>query len=263
MVRLSAKTADGEIVGSGFVLSNDGVVVTNYHVIEGTKLMRSEFSNHQTAQVLGYKTYDPDHDLAIIKVESGGLALRPLTLANEPPRKGLAVATFGAPLGLDFVTADGIVSAVRSGHDLDMFGGHFKGTLVQTTAPISHGNSGGPLVDMRGTVVGVNTASLAEGQNLNFAVSSIHVQELLKRCTDKIYTAMPTNRAEEAWPLASEVQRWQRDGMREHQNHEHHDKCQPHDRDDARIQPKGSQGVQSLFQKARVAAVARSPRRLA
>ncbi len=198
VVRITGRTATDDIIGSGFVVGTDGSVATNFHVIEGTKGLRVEFANKAVVPVRGYRILDPDNDLAILQIDSNGLVLRPLRLAMRLPKKGESVATFGAPYGLGFTASNGIVSASRTAAELAEFGSHLKGTVIQTSAPISGGNSGGPLVDMHGTVVGVNTASLMGGQNLNFAVSSMHVQEMLNRCDGKVHSAMPRVRTPKA-----------------------------------------------------------------
>jgi hypothetical protein len=99
------------------------------------------------------------------------------------------VAAFGGPLGITFSTSDGIVSGVRTGKQLREFLGSIlvdalgyadDSTWIQTTAPISHGNSGGPLVNMSGEVIGLNTWTRLDAQNLNFAISVVHVRRLLE-----------------------------------------------------------------------------------
>lgn len=197
VVRITGHTVTSDILGSGFVVAADGRVATNYHVVEGTYGMRVEFANKHSGPVLGYRILDPENDLAILQIDAAGLRLRPLPLASQLPRKGQAVAAFGAPLGLDFTTSNGIVSATRPAAELDGF--DLGGTLIQTTAPISSGNSGGPLVDMHGVVVGVNTLGSLKGQNLNFAVSSLHVQEMLDHCGDRVYPQTPYGRLRRGW----------------------------------------------------------------
>ena len=128
-------------------------------------------------------------DLAVLQVKCPADRLTPIRIAATLPRKGERVAAFGAPLGFSFTTSDGLVSALRSGKELD---GEFlnlnmplhsdpRQTWIQTTAPISKGNSGGPLVNLRGEVIGVNTLSIPQlGQNLNFAVSCLDVSSAVQ-----------------------------------------------------------------------------------
>ena len=125
-----------------------------------------------------------------------------LKVADKLPTRGDWVATFGSPLGLALTAADGKISAIRGGSELvDMtkrgptsiyeeLGYDPNSTWLQHTAPISHGNSGGPLVNARAEVVGINTWTLPEGQNLNFAISSPHI------CT----SSPPLPRACSRWP---------------------------------------------------------------
>jgi S1-C subfamily serine protease len=175
--------------GSGFVVDKRGLVVTNFHVIAEATRAEVVFKDGQTAPVRGTLAALESHDLAVLKIDCPVERLHPIAVASAVPRKGDRVAAFGAPLGFSFTTSDGLVSAVRSGRELD---NEFRSlgmpldndprlTWVQTTAPISRGNSGGPLVNMQGEVVGVNTLSVPMiGQNLNFAVSSLDVLSTLK-----------------------------------------------------------------------------------
>ena len=113
--------------------------------------------------------------------ECGQAGLPALELADALPRKGESVVTFGAPKGLSFSASEGIVSAVREGKELTDYVEGLPGTWIQTTAPISSGNSGGPLVKRDGRVTGMNTMVLLTGQNLNFAISSVDVADVLKQ----------------------------------------------------------------------------------
>ena len=182
VVRINATTEEGAVLGSGFVVDSRGTVVTNNHVIAGTRNVKATFSNGKVARVLGYLKVDPSKDLAILRIDITGLQLTPVPLATELPRKGEQVVAFGAPIGLSFSATDGIVSAVREGSELNEFGASLRAKLIQTSTPISSGNSGGPLVNLRGEVVGVNTAVLQVGQNLNFSVAMTEVRALLDQC---------------------------------------------------------------------------------
>ncbi|MGH7135165.1 MAG: S1C family serine protease, partial [Pirellulales bacterium] len=183
----------GTSQGSGFLLDKQGTFVTNYHVIEGAKSVEVKFRDKSTAAVPGYLAILPGKDLAILRCQPGARKLEPLPLAATQPAKGEAVLTFGAPLGFGATVSDGIVSAIRSGSDVseilngksdndvysNSLGYDLDATWLQVTAPISPGNSGGPLVNMRGEVLGLNTWSLRSGQNLNFAISAQHIKTLL------------------------------------------------------------------------------------
>ena len=180
-------------LGSGFVIDDQGTIATNYHVIEGAKEASIRFPADKTSfPVLGFTAIVPGKDLAILKFNPGGKPLKPLPMAMGSPEKGEQVLAFGAPRGFDSSVSDGIVSSVRNGTDLrdllmqgtktDVYttylGYDLDAVWIQTTAPISGGNSGGPLVNLRGEVVGLNTWNRTDGQNLNFAISIDHLRKL-------------------------------------------------------------------------------------
>lgn len=182
----------GSGIGSGFPLDDKGTIVTNYHVIEGAKSAKIKFGK-KTVDVEGFLVYSPGKDIAIIKAKLGTEKVAPLKLATVTPAKGESVLTFGAPQGFDSTVSNGIVSSVRRGTELqeifknmtgeDIYVDHqhydLDAVWVQTTAPISGGNSGGPLVNLRGEVVGLNTWALTRGQNMNFAISADHIQQMM------------------------------------------------------------------------------------
>ena len=174
IVRINVESARGQSLGSGFVVSDTGIVVTNYHVIEGGQTIKAQFEDNRECDVTGFLLFDDERDIAIIQLDPSGAPFVPITLADELPRKGEEVAAFGAPLGLSFTASKGTVSNVRDGRELQM-----KGMYLQTDTPISPGNSGGPLVSMMGEVVGMNSFQMAIGQNLNFAVSVNDIREVL------------------------------------------------------------------------------------
>jgi S1-C subfamily serine protease len=143
-------------LGSGFVVSSDGSAITNYHVIRGAYRATAKFSDGTFAPVSGIVAYDPDHDVAVIRVQ--GASPPTLQLGNaEDLRVGDHVVAIGSPLGLQNTVSEGIVSGLR-------------GNLIQMSAPISPGSSGGPVLNSTGKVVGVSVATVMAGQNLNFAV---------------------------------------------------------------------------------------------
>jgi len=178
--------------GSGFVVDPKGLIVTNYHVIEGVKSARVRFADKSTYRVDGFVAIDPPKDLALLRI-TPRRELKALALAQEVPGKGQRVYAFGAPMGLSGSVSEGLVAAVRSGvevsatlHQLvqrDIYGQSLGYDMhlqwIQTTAPISPGNSGGPLVNARGEVVGVNTWVCAQAQNVNFSLSAEHLKKFL------------------------------------------------------------------------------------
>jgi S1-C subfamily serine protease len=174
VVKIDVETGDGGGNGSGFVIDTEGTVVTNVHVIEGAKVLTARFQGDKTAYPIKDLYYaNAKRDIAIVKIECPKEKLIPIGLAKDSPRKGEDLVAFGAPLGLDFTATQGIMSALRESADLLELGiVDHEGTWLQHSVPISPGNSGGPLVNMKGQVVGMNTMTLTIGQNLNFAISS-------------------------------------------------------------------------------------------
>jgi S1-C subfamily serine protease len=195
VVRIDA----GGAIGSGFVVDPTGIVVTNYHVIEGSRSATATFKDGTTKRVDGYLGVDIAKDIVLLRVPT--LRLLPaLSLRAEVPRKGESVAAFGAPQGLDFSVSQGIVSAVRTDEEIQKSVSSLTGWAqasqkmlwIQTTAAISGGNSGGPLVDRMGQVVGMNTKTRTNAQNLNFAVSSKDVAQLLSASSQKVVQSLAT-----------------------------------------------------------------------
>ena len=175
-------------VGSGFVVSRDGEIATNAHVVttgEGDEIKRAnqlyvEFAdgNQVEAKIVGY---DPNADIALIKVDPQGLTLRPLPLAKgSEVQVGTPVAAIGSPFGEKQSLSVGVVSAVdRAIDSLTEF--QISGA-IQTDAAINPGNSGGPLVDGRGRVIGVNQQIKSRsggGEGVGFAVPAPVVQRSL------------------------------------------------------------------------------------
>jgi S1-C subfamily serine protease len=158
-------------IGSGFVLK-PGFIVSNLHVVEGAGNGFVKFINDgRKYKILGVAAKEELRDLVILPVE--GVSMQgPLLSQRASVEVGETVFAIGNPRGLEGTFSQGIVSSVRS---LDDF------TLLQITAPISPGSSGGPIVDDKGQVVGVAVATFRGGQNLNFAIPIKYVSELATR----------------------------------------------------------------------------------
>jgi hypothetical protein len=157
-------------LGTGFVVDR-GVVATNLHVIAGAGQIVLATSGGKNVPISGIAGLDATHDLALLTFPKES-SPPPLPLRGDaPPSAGDAVIAIGTPQGLAFTVSTGIVSAVREVGP--------KLTLVQTTAPISPGSSGGPLLDDGGRVIGVTTLISTRGQNLNFAVPTQYLVALL------------------------------------------------------------------------------------
>jgi tetratricopeptide (TPR) repeat protein len=146
--------------GSGFIVSEDGAVITNYHVIsKATEIVAK--TGEKIRKVEGVLYVDPENDVAIIKLE--GKEYRKAKMGNPAElRVGEKVYVMGSPRGLENTISEGILSGIR---EIDT-----KRKILQMTAAISPGSSGGPVFNARGEVVGIATLILAEAQNLNFAI---------------------------------------------------------------------------------------------
>jgi hypothetical protein len=191
--------------GSGFLVNTKGLIATNYHVVEGAQAARVILADKASLRVVGVVAFDQEADLAIIKV-AGYVSAQPLELSAESlPPVGSKVYSIGNALGFANTIADGLVSGHREEGAL---AGLLRITMIQTTAPISHGSSGGPLLGVDGKVVGVTSLGFNEGQNVNFAVPSSHVERLLLRCeNDAQPTPLPLPRRSFA-RLPQSVDRW-------------------------------------------------------
>ena len=143
-------------LGSGFVIDKTGYIVTNYHVVGAAQSVRVSFSNSDSmqAKIVGK---DPSTDIALLKVEASSRALKPLELGNsDTVQVGDQVAAIGNPFGYDRSISAGIVSALQ--RSLTSPDGSPIDRVIQTDAPLNHGNSGGPLLNAQGRVVGVSSA---------------------------------------------------------------------------------------------------------
>ena len=154
--------------GSGFIISTDGFVVTNNHVIEHAKEIRVALADGRTVNA-ELKGADPSTDIAVLKIDVTGL--KGLSFANsELLQPGQIAIAIGNPLGLQHTVTAGVVSAL--GRTLRANNGRLIDDIIQTDASLNPGNSGGPLVNSLGQVIGVNTATILSAQGLCFAVSS-------------------------------------------------------------------------------------------
>jgi len=160
-----------EALGSGFVIDKAGHIVTNYHVVEGARSVDVSFSDNESrrARVVGA---DPSTDIAVLQVKAPSRALTPLELGNsDDVHVGDAVVAIGNPFGLERTVTAGIVSALQ--RVIQAPNAYSIDHVIQTDAPINKGNSGGPLLDAQGKVVGVNSQIQSEtGGNvgIGFAV---------------------------------------------------------------------------------------------
>jgi serine protease Do len=154
-------------LGSGFIIDKDGYIITNNHVVEGADEIRVKLADGREfkAKVVGR---DPKTDLALIKITTLFKDLPVLTLGDSDKiRVGDWVLAIGNPFGLEHTVTQGIISATGR-----VIGAGPYDNFLQTDAPINPGNSGGPLINLNGEVIGINTAIIATGQGIGFAIPS-------------------------------------------------------------------------------------------
>jgi serine protease Do len=154
-------------LGSGFVWSSDGIIVTNNHVVEGASRITVNFNGGRQipAKLLGV---DPDSDLAVLRVDEKGLSAAPLGVSGDL-MIGETVVAVGNPFGLSGTVTTGVVSALgRSVPSQDQ--SRTFTDFIQTDASINPGNSGGPLLNIEGKVIGINVAIYAQAQGIGFAI---------------------------------------------------------------------------------------------
>jgi serine protease Do len=166
-------------VGSGFVMSREGYVLTNNHVVEDADQIKVKLTNGKEydGKIIGR---DPKTDLALIKIKASS-DLQPLNLGNSDDLKvGSWVVAVGSPFGLEQTVTAGIVSAKGR-----VIGSGPYDNFIQTDASINPGNSGGPLINMKGEVVGINTAIIASGQGIGFAIPINMAKEVAPQLQEK------------------------------------------------------------------------------
>ena len=173
VVAIATYDAQGEalMTGSGFFV-RPGQVVTNLHVIRGAQRteVKTLDGKGKVFPVAGLLATDEEGDLALLSVDMPPDRPRASELARVLPDEGEQIVVIGNPLKLEGSVTDGIVSAVREVPNV--------GKIIQITAPISHGNSGSPVFNMKGEVVGVVTVKVTNGQNINLAISAARVSQL-------------------------------------------------------------------------------------
>ncbi len=170
VVQIAVDLGRGQGVGTGVILDEEGLILTNWHVVEGAVTITVAFENGEVAEAELFRR-DPQLDLAIVKVE-GQSGLKPAIFGDsEALQIGEDVVAIGHALGLRGgpTVSKGVVSALDR-TIVGEVGGDLTG-LVQTDAAINEGNSGGPLVNMFGEVVGINTAKINVGDRIGFAIN--------------------------------------------------------------------------------------------
>lgn len=196
----------GTVTGTAFLAFKDGIAVTAWHVVADAKEATVKFADGAEYDVSGLIDKDERRDVALIRVKVAGKPL--LSLQGTNPAVGTKAYAVGAPQGLEFSLSEGIVSQLRTEKGID---------AVQFTCPVSQGNSGGPLLDSEGRVLGVVSAQVRDGQNLNFASPAVYAmgldQTLPTKPWDTVVQPAPDSNAKN-WPRLSEdilgTQTWTR-----------------------------------------------------
>jgi serine protease Do len=162
--------------GSGVIIDERGFVLTTWHVVGSVPAVTVVLLDK--SELAGKVLFaDPATDLAVIKVEADRKLPAQVLGASADVLEGEDVIAVGHPHGYAYTVTKGIVSAL--GRELEMPNGHMMNDLIQTSTPINSGNSGGPLVNMNGEVIGINVAVRQDSQGIAFAISTATVKRLL------------------------------------------------------------------------------------
>jgi hypothetical protein len=198
VVSIEGKNEKGVVAwtGTGFVVGADGVILTNYHVIRNSKEATTRLANGDAYDTVEVSDVDRRKDIALLKIKA--VDLHPVRLgSSDAVQVGDTVYSLSNPLGVfDNTLSEGIVSGVRQ---MDGY------RLLQITAPISHGSSGGPLFNTKGEVIGITSQSAEAGQNINFAVPIDYARGMLAtpsapRPLASVYDPEPQSVAKSAPP---------------------------------------------------------------
>lgn len=175
-------------LGSGFVISQEGYIITNQHVIEGATQIQVRLKGKKEALPAEVIGADYDLDMAVIKIK-GSKDLPTLKLGDsEDIKVGNWVIAIGSPYGLEDTVTVGVISAKE--RPVNIGNRHYK-HLLQTDASINPGNSGGPLLNLKGEVVGINTAINAQAQGIGFAIPSSTVKSVLDELIKEGHVTKP------------------------------------------------------------------------
>lgn len=196
VVQLKMQTAERRVfaTGTAFLVGPDGLAVTNLHVLQNASSGVAVFPDSPAELPIEVLALDGEHDLGVIRLVLDARAARalpaphPLPIREDEPTPGEDVWALGYPKGLGITVTKGIVNAIRTCEELPEYlcSEHASNSRwLQTDCTINSGNSGGPLIDGDGRLVGVSTWVWLEGQNMFFALSAQHVRELLRRVGDQ------------------------------------------------------------------------------
>ncbi len=175
MLIMSEGSEESLAQGTGFVLSADGVLVTNHHVIEGGKRLVARSHTGGIYPVMAVICDDAAHDVAVLKIAAKDMQFLQLDQSTKV-EAGEKIAVIGNPVGLESTVTEGIVSAVRSVEKL--------GDIIQISAAISPGSSGSPVLNADGKVIGVATFKLLKGEALNFAIPAKQIKQAVDRAKE-------------------------------------------------------------------------------
>jgi putative serine protease PepD len=182
VVTIKVTTPEGQALGSGFVIDSEGHIVTNDHVVDGASSISVEFADGSTydAELVGT---DASTDIGVIKVDAPSSELTPLQLGDSSAvQVGDEVVAIGSPLGLNETVTSGIVSALN--RTITSPNNFSINDAIQTDAAINHGNSGGPLLDLQGQVIGINSQIESDSggnDGIGFAVPSNTVESVVSQ----------------------------------------------------------------------------------
>ncbi len=177
VVHLKVNGNRGGGAGSGFLISPDGFIVTNQHVVENASEINAEFPDGRSLKAMKIGE-DPMTDIAVLKVTSDPFPYLHFSKPNSVKVGQLAIA-IGNPLGYESTVTAGVVSAL--GRSLRSRSGRLIEDVIQTDAALNPGNSGGPLVNSRGELIGINTAIIPSAQGICFAVGSGTAEYVITR----------------------------------------------------------------------------------
>lgn len=174
IVVISCQSATDQMFGSGFLVDAEGVIVTNFHVIEGAEKIEVKLKDGHVFPVTGIIDYDSFIDIAVLKIDAHNLPI--LSLGDSDTlESGEKILVIGAPLGLEYTISDGLYSGLRRSNDST------GARSLQISAPVSEGSSGGPVLNMHGRVMGIANWVKDGGQNLNFAVPINEAKGLIRK----------------------------------------------------------------------------------
>ncbi len=177
VVRINFKRSGRSNVGTGFIVSQSGLVVTSLHAMEGIDRAYVEFSDGASASVLGYRIVNPQFNIAVLQIEPPEEGMKILPLTDQVPVKGSQIVTFGAP---PFSASEGTVDAVLTQNEVhSVMRLPFNGNWLQTSTPFLPATSGGPVVNRYGQVVAVNMIQLTNGENKNIALAAKDILQFI------------------------------------------------------------------------------------